>query len=282
MNRDRALVLLTSAAIVASGTIHAQARTPAPKAPRLEPRIARKIDSTDRCNVAGLLGQDQGATSCYASDRSRAAALAWSRGLDEHGIPLDAGARTRKLTEMESWLRRLAGTFRIEGTYKNHGGTSQLHGTAKCSSIGSGPGTSCIVTATWKAPRESFKNPEFDKALYNAMQSLGIILGIDPAASQIRGTLTDYRALKIRGFLVDDEVAFSGESLFEHDAANPLVPNSWAASLIAIQPDGGVDMRFAMVPTSVDYRIQGSGMLRGQILLNRGIEFRMRLLRVGP
>lgn len=263
-------VLMTCAVMAASSALHAQARAPASKAPRIEPRIEKKKEAIP-CGVPG--------ESCLASVRSRAVALSWAKGLDEHGTPLDAGARTRKLAEMDSWLRRLAGTFRIEGTYRNLGGRSQVSGSTTCSFIGAGPGLSCAITAAWKAPKESAKDPEFDKALHDAMQSLVILFGIDPDASQIRATMMDYRALQIRGFLMDDEVALSGESM-ETSASIPLLPYSWASSLIAVRSNGDVGMKFAVFPTSTRYLMAGMGISRGDYLPNSWIELDMRLHRV--
>jgi hypothetical protein len=205
-------------------------------------------------------------------------ALAWAKGLDEHGDPLDPGARAQKLTEMEDWLRRLAGTFRLEGTYRNHGGSSPVLGTAKCLGLGHGPGLSCLITATWKAPREGYKDPAFDNGLYAAMQPLVLVFGIDPDASQIRATLMEQRALKMRGFLMEDEVALSGELM----TMDPLVPFTWDSSLIAIKPAGDVDIKFAVQPTDTRYMLEGLRLGFGQPVPKQlWIEFDLQLLREG-
>jgi hypothetical protein len=281
MNGVRAWgVVLACAAVATSGTLHAQTRTPTSKEPQGKPRIERN-NETSPC-FYGLFGRTPGKPSCYLDERSLAIALAWEKGLDERGVALDAAARAKKFAEMEAWLRRLAGTFRIDGTYRNHGGTTQVLGSAKCSSVGDGAGVSCAITAKWQSPKENFKEPEFDKALYNAMQPLIVHLGINPDTFKIRATLMESRALKMYGFLIGDEVAFGGESLHEYDPSKPLVPNIWAGSLISIRPDDVIGMRFAVVPTSIPYQLRGSGMLNGQIILNRGIEFNLQLHREPP
>ncbi len=87
---------------------------------------------------------------------------------------------------MELWLRRLAGKFRIDGTYENSGGTSKVGGIAECVSIGTGAGVHCVISAKWIAPEESHKNPGSDDVLYKAMKRLVIVYGIDPDALAIR------------------------------------------------------------------------------------------------
>lgn len=266
MNRPRTwCALLACTAMAASGALHAQARPSVPKTPRIEPRVEKK-PVIRPCGTG---------PECPADARSRAAAMAWANGLDEHGAPLDAGARTRKRAEMESWLRRLAGTFRIEGTYRNHGGKSPVLGTVKCLGVGDGPGVTCVISATWKAPKESVKDPEFDKALYDAMQSLVVFLGIDPDASRIRATLMDYRASRAHGFLIDDGVALSNAI----PTSMSLVRHSWSSSFIAIQPGGNLDMKLLVYPTSTQYELAGIRALALGSVPNPWIEFDMQLHR---
>jgi hypothetical protein len=135
---------------------------------------------------------------CMESVRSDSVALTWAQGLDEHGVPLDADARSSKLAEMEEWLRRLKGKFRIEGHRWNKGASSQVLGTAECFGIGSGPGVSCVISADWKRG----KNP----AAVPAIRPQVLLFGLDPGAMEIRITHVDSVAVELRGILQDGAV----------------------------------------------------------------------------
>jgi hypothetical protein len=254
--------LLGGAAVLASGPLHAQARAPVSKAPRIEKK------EINPCAIR---------SACPVSPRSRAIALAWESGLDEHGVPLDASARSRKLAESEIWLRRLAGTFRIEGTYTNYGGASPVRGTAKCDGVGEGPGVSCVITATWKPAKESVKDPQFDKDLLEAMQALFLRFGMDPSTSQVRVTLMDFRAVKMRGVLIDDAVAFSGRS--GSGGVGAILRYTMASSVVAIEPGGDVAMRLRVQPTSTPYIVGGLRNSMGRIEPTLWHEFDLQLHR---
>lgn len=232
-------LLFTCVATAASG---AQPRAPVQKARPIE---SRPLTSTpeDAC----------GFFACFADARTRSITLAWANGLDEHGAPLDSDARAAKLAEAESLLRRLPGTFRIEGIYRNRGGTSQVGGTARCVGIPNGPGLSCALSAAWKAPKESRRDPVLDKALHEAMQSLVLVLGVDPGTSEVRGTLMEVRGVKVRGLVIDDAVVFSGEMA----TLDSFVPYTWMSSFLAIRPGGDVEVKFEVHPTEIGYMLAG-------------------------
>jgi hypothetical protein len=226
--------LLTCAALCASSTAYAQARAGASAQPNAatnsgadEPG-SKETAGSNPCPRFGAESPEDtrqfvfdkrvawvfaaSSRMCMESVRSDAVALAWSRGVDEHGVPLDAAARAAKLAEMEGWLRRLKGKYRIEGHRWNKGARSQVLGTADCFGIGSGPGVSCVISADWKSRKEAGteRNP---KTVQNAAIRPQILLfGLDPGAMEIRVTHVDSIAVEMRGILQDGAVMLSEQS----------------------------------------------------------------------
>lgn len=190
---------------------------------------------------------------CVQQARSRIVSLAWMQGLDAHGETLEAGAPARKLAEMEIWLRRLTGKFRIEGKYWNSGGSSSVSGTADCFGIGSGPGASCVISTEWEAPNESSRDPRLDMALHNAMRGLVLLFGIDPGGSQVRATLVDFRAIRTSGFLDDGVVMLGSNPKLENMfIGKSLVTYTWVSTLVATKPGGDLTMKFLV--RAADFR----------------------------
>ncbi len=200
------------------------------------------------------LDWDRGAWLAFCVQRARSsfASQAWKKGLDTDGETLEADAPARKLAEMDIWLRRITGKYRIEGKYWNSGGSSPVRGTADCFGIGSGPGVSCVISTEYKAPKEAavgggngpLKDPRLDQALYAAMRGLVLLFGIDPRASEIRATLVDFRATGTSGFLDEGVVMFQGRPNFEFPFMNPTITYTWATSFVAAKPDGDLAMKF--------------------------------------
>jgi hypothetical protein len=83
---------------------------------------------------------------------------------------LDPEARAAQLRQLDAWLRKLAGRYRIDGTVETPGhvtvqvvGASnamedlsvasvlsgKVHGLADCADVGEGPGIHCVISATW-------------------------------------------------------------------------------------------------------------------------------------
>jgi hypothetical protein len=270
-------VLLTWAALPVSSMVHAQAHPPAPDPPDLrwfvlpqdrfgaeELRGAnpcRRIRMPDLVYTTNEYQRMVPLPLCVQRARSQAVSMAWTKGVDTRGEKLAPDAQARKLSEMQLWLRSLAGKYRIDGKYWNRGGNSPIKGTADCFGIGSGPGVSCVISTQWTAPKESggcrggdgsrsggslcpIKDPRLDQALYVAMRGMVLLFGIDPGTSKVRVTLADFRAVGMSGFLDDGVVIFEGRSNFEHALLNPTITYTWATSLVATKPDGGVDMKF--------------------------------------
>jgi hypothetical protein len=244
MNHPRAwTVLLTGTAMLASGVQGAQTSLPAPQL-----AIAQNMQDATPCP------RDDGGTAwhtiCAWEVRATAVSLAWENGRDLNGVRLDAAARARKITEMEAWLERLVGQYRLEGTYLNTGGIGPVAGTADCRHVADGPGVQCEITATVKHPAERAKNPPFDEAITEGMQPLIILFGINPDTQQIKAGLVDSRATEATGRLIDDAVLLTVQGgkpfavTFTPDSR--LVWYAWYQSLIALQP-GGLDMKFTIL-----------------------------------
>lgn len=272
MSLQAKLALLTCITLAITAA-HDSRRGASAAEERREKPVSSKEDASP-CVWLGAAGRV-----CYANVRSRDIALAREQGLNEHGGALDEAARKSLIGEMETWLRRLEGSYRIVGTYRNRGGSSSVQGTAQCLGFGGGPAISCLITATWKAPKESYKDKSFDRGISEAMQPLVLRFGMDPDRLQIRAALMDQRALKIKGYLIDDAVAFSSESKGEHDTDNPLVPYAWDSTLVAINPDGGVQMRFTVVPTSTESKLAELRKSMGHLAHAPGVELDLRLAR---
>jgi hypothetical protein len=206
-------------------------------------------------------------TICIEKVRSDAVAFAWAQGLDERGVHLDAAVRARKLREMEVWLRRLVGRFRIEGKRWNaSGGRTQVRGTADCFGIGNGPGVSCLISAIWKTGRETDKDMNLDQTSYFAVRPQVLLFGLDPGAMEIRVTHVDDLAVGMRGFLLNGAVILDAQSppgmralnhVFVGVASNPFSSVASESlgrappkplSRVAISPAGEVDMKFYVYP----------------------------------
>jgi hypothetical protein len=238
------IVLLACTGLPASGALCAQSSIPAPRLP-----IAQNKQDATPCP------RDDGGTAwhtiCAWEVRSTAVSLAWEKGLDQNGVKLDAAARAKKITEMEAWLQRLVGRYRVAGTYLNTGGIGPVTGTAICRHVVDGPGVQCEITATVKHPGEPAKNPPFDQAITDGMRPLIMLFGIDPDSQQIRAGLVDSRATEANGRLIDDAVLLTVQGgrpfavTFTPDSR--LVWYAWYQSLITLQPGGGLDMKFTIL-----------------------------------
>lgn len=273
-------VLLSWFALCTSRTLHAQAHSPMPEAPGVQYapqdwQVMKDMDGSNPCmrrdrfvipaSGVNLKWGPAALAICVGRLRSRVIAQAWATGFDEHGVQLSAAARAKKLAEMELWLRRLPGKFRIDGTYTNSGGSSPASGTANCFGVGDGPGVSCVVAATWKAPKQSLgKNPGFDKALDSAFQPVVLLFGIDPDTLEIRVTLYDFRAVPLRGFLVNGAVILEDRSppqrllvaaqLFVGEGISSAT-YSWLGTRVAVTSGGGLDMKFLLGAAELDLQL---------------------------
>jgi hypothetical protein len=145
---------------------------------------------------------------CIESVRSDAVALAWSRGRDEHGEPLDGDVRARQLAETKSWLRRLNGKYRIEGMRWNSTDRKNMlvRGTAECFGIGNGPGVSCVISAGWKSNRETSEQEDQSRDMHSAIRPQVLLFGLDPDTTEILVTHVDAVAVELRGIVLGGAV----------------------------------------------------------------------------
>jgi hypothetical protein len=72
----------------------------------------------------------------------------------EDGVVVDSAAHAKRLSELEVWLRRLVGSYRVDGDVDqligaDLRGSSRIKGGAVCTAVGDGPGVRCLVDATW-------------------------------------------------------------------------------------------------------------------------------------
>jgi len=67
----------------------------------------------------------------------------------EQEANMDEATRALRLQELEAWLRRLPGRYRIKGQVQMFGKSGSVDGIADCSGIGDGPGVDCIINASW-------------------------------------------------------------------------------------------------------------------------------------
>jgi hypothetical protein len=270
------LVLWTGIAMSARSVLYAQAHAPAPDPPDTSGMVLpqdrmtnEERDAANPCRRFRDLLKDRDTwrrlawlAMCVQRVRSETVSRAWDRGLDEHGMKLEADALPRKIIEMEIWLRRLPGKYRIEGRYWNSGGSSPLHGTAECFGVGSGPGASCVIATEWKAPKETYKDPYLDENLHDAMRGLVFLFGADPGSQRIRGTLMDFRAIGMSGFVDEGTVMFEGRPNFENlnPGSSPLVTYSWPTSFVTTKPGGDLTMKLLVRAAP--------GVARGSILFD--------------
>lgn len=147
----------------------------------------------------------------------------------------EAAARKSKLAEMEAWLGRMVGEYRLEGTVSAHVGStshginlgqarcgtgqcfleSRPQGVGVCSSIGSGPGVLCRIDMPW--PRFFWEQvmtmgPGSGELPFSGpnLQGAMTLYGIDPDNLGIRFLMVDGKstAIEALGFLEGDRAVF--------------------------------------------------------------------------
>lgn len=133
--------------------------------------------------------------------------------------------REKKRSELEAWLRRLTGSFRVTGAITNTAynrcegrlpGTCfsppvpppvGIKGVADCASVGTGPGVHCLFKVTWDVPR-----PPFVQLIWDPWLDPGtMLIGLDAADLTIRYLQVDYWGIaehSVDGELKGDEVTF--------------------------------------------------------------------------
>ena len=67
----------------------------------------------------------------------------------EQEASMDEATRALRLQELDAWLRRLPGRYRIKGEVRFGQESGSVDGVADCSGVGDGPGVNCIINAKW-------------------------------------------------------------------------------------------------------------------------------------
>lgn len=107
--------------------------------------------------------------------------------------------RSLRLAELDVWMRRTHGRFRVEGTVEARvpsrvpgvvlTRTGKIVGVADCAGIGEGPGVQCILNATWPVI-DSFGGPV--RSPTDALRTFNpalLVFGIDPKLLEVRAML---------------------------------------------------------------------------------------------
>lgn len=153
-------------------------------------------------------------TAMLVADAAHAQARGPGRGparAEKAGGALPEAARARKQQELEDWLGRLVGNFRIEGRLELNGGlycgrscvaktanafvedgwvfhTRSPTGHANCTSVGSGSGIHCIINVPWQT---QYFTPFAEGTIARNWPEVGtlapamLLLGIDPEKQEI-------------------------------------------------------------------------------------------------
>ncbi len=138
MNRVPLPAVLLLAASLASGVAQAQARGPA----------AEEVLENGQDIPSGR--ERRAAAALQAREQAMEAARKEQEELR------DPAVRAWRLAELDTWLRRIPGRFRIEGRIEAPAGpegsgvlSGKVTGVADCTGIGDGVGVQCILSATW-------------------------------------------------------------------------------------------------------------------------------------
>jgi hypothetical protein len=123
---------------------------------------------------------------------------------------LDPAARARKLAELDGWLRRLVGHYRVNGNvdqalnYNQLRKSSKIRGMADCNAIGAGPGVRCMIDATWQPIRLISDpgyggNSDFTYANIFTLHPVIFLFGLDSVAPEIRVLEVDDHSIAVDG-----------------------------------------------------------------------------------
>jgi hypothetical protein len=108
--------------------------------------------------------------------------------------PDEAGAEPLPNTDLNVWLRRLVGKYKLDGAANPFGcpdNCSGVKGKVDCIAIGTGPGVQCILNATWQE-RWSFQGQPILLAYLDPSMML---MGLDPGISAINMLLVNDKGL---------------------------------------------------------------------------------------
>src|SRR5512147_1103009 len=84
---------------------------------------------------------------------SCAALLSCSAASAQPHVAAESGAEPIPNADMDVWLRRLVGSYKLDGSanaFACPSACSGVKGKVDCTAIGTGPGVQCIMNATWQ------------------------------------------------------------------------------------------------------------------------------------
>ena len=167
-------------------------------------------------------------------------------------LVLDEATRASRIAEMEAWLGRLVGQFRVDATrtrrdpFAQRDVVEERTGTAKRSAIGDGPGVRCTIRLIEPPPVEPplvKLSPHLSSVTWpNLVQAQPILhLGINPDTLEIHAVVVHVGWVAARsGLLAGDSVDFSVDNW--KDCQRILFETCWVVSEITAEPEGEVSM----------------------------------------
>jgi hypothetical protein len=127
-------------------------------------------------------------------------AAADPRDIAEPPVPLtpemQEARRVQMATDMDVWLRRLEGRFRIEGVFYRDGEEADARhakGMEDCVTIGPGAGMQCVINVIWD--EDYGADGQSGQTGVSALAPAMIEYGFDPVASRIRSLQVDNQSL---------------------------------------------------------------------------------------
>lgn len=120
--------------------------------------------------------------------------------LREGALSGDPTAPPADLAELQSFLRRLPGRFRIEGRIEggvaynvqgqmNVPQSARITGVADCRGVGEGAGIDCMINATWPVMDGAFsgiRDAQSRSQVLNVFRPAVLVLGVDPNPDWLR------------------------------------------------------------------------------------------------
>jgi hypothetical protein len=111
----------------------------------------------------------------------------------------EAGGDPVPDADMDVWLRRLVGNYKLDGAANSFAcpsACSGVKGKVDCIAIGTGPGVQCVLNATWQEYWDMRGNPTLVDYLDPSM----MLFGVDPGRSAINMLLVNDKGLPEGGF----------------------------------------------------------------------------------
>lgn len=144
------------------------------------------------------------------------AAVADPREIAEPAAPMTPemieARRVQMTGDMDAWLRRLEGRYRIEGVFYRDGDEANVlraSGMEDCIAVGPGAGMQCVLNVIWDDDYGS--DGQGGSTGVSALAPAMIQYGYDPGASRIRSLQVDNQSLAEpgEGMLKGDTVRYS-------------------------------------------------------------------------